>query len=63
MNRGIRTMTAGHYDDLLRLSYLSTSEVKGIWDDFLDDIYSDIASIEAVHEDLNRRGEGDYCAV
>ncbi|MDB5733199.1 MAG: hypothetical protein JWQ03_3094 [Variovorax sp.] len=63
MMAGIRVMPDWLYDDLLHLSTMTTEEVKRLWDEY--DGCNSPAGIDAVaiHEVLNLRGEGDYCAV
>lgn len=49
--------------DLDRLQPMTTAEVKALWDEYDGCNAPSGISGEAIHMELNLRGEGDYCAV
>jgi hypothetical protein len=61
--RGIRVMSQSHYNDLSRLAPMATDDVMRLWDQYDGINEPDGISGEAIHEMLNARGQGSYCAV
>lgn len=50
------------------VQHASTDELKAVWDAWdgtVDAMFTPVApfDLESVHAELNRRGEGQYCAV
>lgn len=53
----------GPNDEKAALQIMTTAEVKALWDRYDGTNEPDGISGEAIHTELNRRGEGVYCAV
>ena len=51
------------YRDLEKLAPMTTEQVKALWDRYDGINDPDGISGEAIHMDLNLRGEGEYCAI
>jgi len=62
-----RTTVSGHRQDRERaqaeLRGFTLSELRTLWDTADDGLQSDGYWIEDIHAELNRRGDGRYCAV
>lgn len=59
----IRTMTESEYQDLAALAKMPTDAIKRLWDEYDGCNCPGGISGETIHEMLNARGEGRYCAV
>ena len=59
----VRVMPQYYFDDLSRLAPMTTDAIMLLWDDYDGCNAPDGISGEAIHEMLNARGRGDYCAV
>lgn len=59
----MRDAISTYDDELARLSQMDTDSVKRLWDAYDGSNAPLGISGEAIHMDLNRRGEGRYCAV
>lgn len=58
-----RAALAPYLPELERLAAMDTGTVKALWDAYDGCNDPDGFDAVAIHIDLNRRGEGSYCAV